>query len=299
MKDTQLPRRAHQRFSLREATRPATTQIGVRGAGSRDGEPPSRRSRGPTDTANWLYGRHTVIAALANSERHWHSLAVLAGQADEAVELIATARATRRGNNEPVRVLSRAGFSEILPEGAIHQGLALEVEPLAEPNLKEMLRRARVAEGRAIMVVLDRLTDPQNIGSILRSAAAFGALGVILAAHGAPPATGALAKAASGALETVPLVRVVNLVRALDRLKEAQFWICGLDEEAAQTLAELDLGERAAIVLGSEGGGMRRLVREHCDYVARLPTQPTQPTLNVSNAAAVALYELVGRRTVA
>jgi 23S rRNA (guanosine2251-2'-O)-methyltransferase len=299
MKDTQLPRRARQRPDFREASRPTATQVGVRGAGSRDGEAPSRHSRGPTGRANWLYGRHTVIAALANSERQWHSLAVLAGQEDEAAELVASARATWRGNKEPVRVLSRGGFSEILPDGAIHQGLALEVEPLAEPNLEEMLRHATVGEGRAIMVVLDRLTDPQNIGSILRSAAAFGALGVILAAHGAPPVTGALAKAASGAIETVPLVRVVNLVRALDRLKEAHFWICGLDEEAVPALAELDLGERVAIVLGAEGGGMRRLVRENCDYVARLPTQPTQPTLNVSNAAAVALYELVGRRTVA
>jgi 23S rRNA (guanosine2251-2'-O)-methyltransferase len=249
--------------------------------------------------AYWIYGRHTVIAALANAARRWHSLAVLAGQEAEAAEVIARARATQRGNNESLRVLSRAGFAEILPEGAVHQGLALEVESLAEPDLEEILRQAGGARGRAIIVVLDRLTDPQNIGSVLRSAAAFGALGVVLADHGAPPVTGALAKAASGAIETVPLVRVVNLVRALDRLKEAQFWICGLDEEAAQALAELDLGERVAIVLGSEGSGMRRLVRKHCDYVVRLPTRPTQPTLNVSNAAAVALYELVRGHTVA
>jgi 23S rRNA (guanosine2251-2'-O)-methyltransferase len=129
----------------------------------------------------------------------------------------------------------------------------------------------------------------------LRSAAAFGALAVVVPDHGAPPATGALAKAASGALEIVPLVRVVNLARALDRLKEAGFWICGLDETAPQRLAELDFRDRVSIVLGSEGGGMRRLVRERCDFLARLPTRPVQPTLNVSNAAAVALYELARR----
>jgi 23S rRNA (guanosine2251-2'-O)-methyltransferase len=127
---------------------------------------------------------------------------------------------------------------------------------------------------------------------VLRSAAAFGALAVMLAEHGAAPVTGALAKAASGALDRVPLVKVVNLARALDRLKEGGFWICGLDETAAEPLAALDLGPRVAIVLGGEGGGMRRLVREHCDYLARLPTRPAQPTLNVSNAAAIALYEL-------
>jgi 23S rRNA (guanosine2251-2'-O)-methyltransferase len=130
----------------------------------------------------------------------------------------------------------------------------------------------------------------------LRSAAAFGALAVLIPAHGAPPPTGALAKAASGALESVPLVRVVNISRALDRLKEAGFWICGLDETAPLSLAQTDIGERVAIVLGSEGGGIRRLVRERCDFRARLPTRPAQPTLNVSNAAAVALYELTRGR---
>jgi 23S rRNA (guanosine2251-2'-O)-methyltransferase len=239
------------------------------------------------------------MAALANPERRWHRLAVLTGHEDEAAALIAGALATRHGNDVAVRVLSHDGFSEILPERAVHQGLALEVDPLVEPDLEEVLRHARVAEGGSIIVVLDRLTDPQNIGAVLRSAAAFGARAVVLPAHSAPPVTGALAKAASGALESVPLIRVVNLARTLDRLKEAQFWICGLDEAAAQSLAELDLGERIAIVLGSEGSGMRRLVREHCDYVARLPTRPAQPSLNVSSAAAVALYELVRTRAIA
>src|SRR5207237_2865894 len=148
-------------------------------------------------------------------------------------------------------------------------------------------------------VLLDQVSDPRNVGAVLRSAAAFGALAVVLAAHGAPPVSGALAKAASGALEQVPLVRVVNLARALDQLKESGFWVCGLDAGAPLALAELDLGERVAIVLGSEGVGMRRLVREHCDYMARLLTCRTQATINVSSAAAVALYELARRAELA
>src|SRR5205823_6741678 len=135
-------------------------------------------------------------------------------------------------------------LAAILPEGAVHQGLALAVEPLAEPDLSVVLRLAAATPGRRVIVVLDQVTDPRNVGAVLRSAAAFGALAVVLAVHGAPPVTGALAKAASGALEHVPLVRVVNLARALDRLKQSGFWVCGLDATAAQPLAAFDLGDR-------------------------------------------------------
>jgi 23S rRNA (guanosine2251-2'-O)-methyltransferase len=233
-----------------------------------------------------------VQAALANPRRRWHRLAVLAGQEEEAAALVARAQAGRRGDGSAIHVLDRNGFAAILP-GAVHQGLALEVEPLAERDLGDVVRDATMAAGRSIIVVLDQLSDPQNVGAVMRSAAAFGAFAVIVPGHGAPPMTGVLAKAASGALESVPLVRVVNLARALDRLKEAGFWICGLDETAQDPLAGLDVGERIVIVLGSEGRGMRRLVRERCDFLARLPTHAAQPTLNVSNAAAVALYEFV------
>src|SRR5260370_27059242 len=235
---------------------------------------------------------------MANPERHWRRLAVLAGHEEEAAALVAGARPAWHGRDEALRLLDHNAFAAILPGGAVHQGLALEVEPLAEPDLEDVVRQAGAAAGRSIIVVLDRLSDPQNVGAVLRSAAAFGALAVVLPGHGASPITGALAKAASGALESVPLVRVVNIARTVARLKEERFWICGLDETAPQPLAGLDLGERSAIVLGSEGSGMRRLVREHCDYLARLPTRPAQPSLNVSNAAAVALYELVRDRAV-
>ena len=185
-----------------------------------------------------------------------------------------------------------AAMTAILPEGAVHQGLALLAEPLDELDIEDVLRQTAAMSGRSIVVLLDQVSDPQNIGAVLRSAAAFGALAVVLAEHGAPPVTGALAKAASGALDRIPLVRTVNLARTLDRLKQDGFWICGLDESADAVLSMLDLGDRIAIVLGGEGRGMRRLVRERCDYLARLPTRSAQRTLNISNAAAVALYEL-------
>jgi 23S rRNA (guanosine2251-2'-O)-methyltransferase len=244
----------------------------------------------------WIYGRHAVAAALANPARRWHHLAVLSGQENEASTLVAAAAAVRRGDGEPVRVVDRDTLAAILPEGAVHQGLALAVELLPEPDLADVLRLAAGTPGRRVIVVLDQVTDPRNVGAVLRSAAAFGALAVVLAVHGAPSVTGALAKAASGALERVPLMRVVNLARALDSLKQSGFWICGLEATAPQTLAALDLGDRVAVVLGSEGGGMRRLVRERCDHLARLPTRSAQATINVSSAAAIALYELARAR---
>ena len=251
-------------------------------------KPPKPRGDGGD---RWLYGRHAVAAALANPARRWRRLAVLAAQQEEGRAFIAAAQAIRRGDGDPLRVLDRNGFATLLPEDAVHQGLALEVDPLEPPDLDDLLRRAALAP-RAVIVVLDQVSDPHNVGAILRAAAAFGAGGVIVATHGAAPMTGALAKAASGALELVPLVPVVNLARTLDQLKEAGFWCCGLDERAEKPLAALDLGARIALVLGAEGDGLRRLVRESCDYLARLPTSEAMPSLNVSTAAAVALYEL-------
>ena len=284
------PSRPHQKgfrpLRVKEAAGPATV-----------GQTGRREGRAAAQPERWLYGRHAVAAALANPARRWRRLVALAGHEAEAGELVTAARAEQRSGAEPVQVLDRVALAALLPEGAVHQGLALDIEPLAETDLDDLLRAAELAAGRAVVIVLDQVTDPHNVGAVLRSAAAFGALGVVITEHNAPPASGALAKAASGAIELVPLVRVVNIARALDQLKAAGFWCCGLDESAAEPLAALDLGPKAALVLGSEGGGLRRLVRERCDYLARLPTRPPLSSLNVSNAAAVALYEMARDET--
>jgi 23S rRNA (guanosine2251-2'-O)-methyltransferase len=271
--------------------------------GKPPGKPSGRRAAGPLRERGegWIYGHHAVAAALANPQRRWRRLAVLAAHREEAAALLAAARAEQRGtrlapedeSTDAIAVMDRAAFDNLLPEGAVHQGWALQVEPLDLPDLDDVLRAAAVNPGRSVVVMLDQVGDPHNVGAVLRSAAAFGAAAVIVAEHGAPPATATLAKAASGGLDIVPLVRVVNLAQALDRLKDAGYWSCGLNEGAPAALAALDLGPRVVLVLGSEGGGLRRLIRAHCDYLARLPTRPEMPSLNVSNAAAIALYELV------
>ncbi len=179
----------------------------------------------------------------------------------------------------------------MLPPGAVHQGAALLSEPLTDVALEDVLDRAAEAE-KSVVLVLDQVTDPQNVGAILRSAAAFGADAVLVPDRHAPPETGALVKAASGAVEIVPLVRVINLARALEELKKAGFWIAGLDGQAPQTLAAADMTGKVALVLGAEGEGLRRLTRDHCDILVRLPISERMESLNVSAAAAVALYEL-------
>jgi 23S rRNA (guanosine2251-2'-O)-methyltransferase len=193
------------------------------------------------------------------------------------------------------RLVDRQEIERALPPGAVHQGLALDPGELPELGVEDLVI-ATHDRSAALLVVLDQITDPHNVGAILRSAAAFGADGAIVQTRHAPQITGALAKTASGAVEHVQLARATNLTRALEQLKEAGFLCVGLAEQATASLASLPLEGKIALVLGAEGDGLRRLVAETCDHLAKLPTQPPIASLNVSNAAAVALYEVARRR---
>lgn len=227
----------------------------------------------------WLFGHHAVAEALKNPRRHVHRL-LTTGEAPVA-----------GGRPVEAEVVERDLIDRLVGRDVVHQGIAARVSPLPETDIYEIWDLARDRE-RAVIVILDQVTDPHNVGAILRSAAAFGALGIILTERHAAPESGILAKSASGALEHVPLARVTNLARAMEELKEAGFWCIGLAAEAKQTLSSVKSGGKVALCLGAEGPGLRRLTREHCDLLVRLPTSGPIDHLNVSNAAAVSLYEL-------
>ena len=239
------------------------------------GRKKSHQSRAPQRPRLW--GKHAVAAALDNPERK----VLKAWATREAAGFMQFPK------DVPVTLADAADLGRLVPHDAPHQGVVIEVEPLEDAWLDELM--ASPPE-RALLLVLDQVTDPHNVGAILRSAAAFGAIGIVTQDRHSPPESGVVAKAASGALERVPWVRVVNLARALEEIGEAGFWRVGLAGDAEMELREALGPQRIALVLGAEGAGLRPNTREHCDAIARLPITDAVESLNVSNAAAVALY---------
>lgn len=230
-----------------------------------------------------IYGFHPVVAALNNpARRNWRlSLTPEARNSLHMAELESCVKESR--------TVSRQEIDAMLPSGAIHQGLLLECAPLPTFSLVEA---CAPAVGRAPVLLLDQVSDPHNVGAILRSAAAFGVRAIVLQERHSPAATGAMAKAASGALETVTVVRVTNLSRTMGQLQDMGYWLIGLDSNAEMRLSAELVRHPAALVLGAEGSGLRRLTRENCDTLAAIKLADSMHSLNVSNAAAVALYQL-------
>src|SRR6201995_1535079 len=262
----------------------------------RDRKPPFRRGGGkPFDKARaggggrrpiWqdrdhdgpavLYGWHTVTMALQNQQRRFRKLLLTENAARRLAE-----------ENIPTRITPEVvrpnDIDRLLTPDAVHQGLYAETEPLPAPDLETL-----APEG--LVLGLDQITDPHNVGAIRRSAAAFAVRAIVTTARHSPEVTGVLAKAASGALELVPLVTVPHLARALTRLNERGFMTVGLDSEGSENLSAIELQQPLALVLGAEGKGLRQLTRETCEAVARLDMPGEIKSLNVSNAAVLALY---------
>jgi 23S rRNA (guanosine2251-2'-O)-methyltransferase len=280
--------------------------------GEQQGGRPERGPRGPRRDRNlrsgpfpgerpgegggrvWLYGIHPVLAALANPRRKILRIAIqreVDSQLGPKLETLAEAHPIGLPDAE---ILDREQIDRMMPRGAVHQGLAALVDGLDDPDLDDIIR-ATEGQDAARVVVLDQVTDPHNVGAILRSCAGFGVAAVICPERHSPGATAVMAKAASGALERVPFVRVVNLARALDHLKKAGYWCVGLAGEASTEIHQADMTGKIALVVGAEGEGLRRLTREHCDLLVRIPIDKGVESLNVSNATAIALYELQRR----
>ena len=232
-----------------------------------------------------VFGRIPVLECLRAGRRQAHRLFLLRGGRD--------LEAIRRAARVPVEEVARHELDLMAP-GMAHQGVILEADPVPVRRMEDWARGPFAAD--AVAVALDGVEDPHNFGAVIRSAAACGACGVIFAKDRAAPLSPAAVKSAAGAVEYVDLVQVTNLVRSFGMLKEAGFWVAGLDAEGPQTLWEADLGGRVVLVVGSEGRGMRPLVRRHCDLLVRIPLTGPITSLNASVSAGVGLAECVRRR---
>ena len=256
--------------------------------------PPGRKPRPPHRSAQGgnpalLYGLHAVASAWINPCRRVRRLMVTTGGLEQMSDALTQAAAIGLPRPKPV-LAERHELDRMVGGDAVHQGIVLDAERLEEPSLEDVL--VETSGKIATLLFLDHVTDPHNIGAILRSASAFGAAAVIVTRHHAPEITGALAKIASGAVEHVNYVEVPNLVRALEAVMDAGFVTIALDERGEKPLSAQAPFHRIALVMGAEGEGLRRLTLETCQFKARLPTGGPIGSLNVSNAAAVALYEI-------
>ncbi len=228
----------------------------------------------------WIYGIHAVSYALKNPKRRIHQL--LYSPSTELSVLQLVDAAVER------QMVDKNAFTKILGPDAVHQGVAVRVTPLPDMRFDDL---SNDIDENQLVMILDQVSDPHNVGAILRTCAVFGVKALILTDRHASGESSVLAKTACGALELVPIFRVSNLVQALEILKKSGFWIVGLAEKGDKTLDQINWKGKMAVIMGAEGDGMRSLTQKHCDFLVRLHTSLNFTTLNVSNAAAIALYE--------
>ena len=228
----------------------------------------------------WLYGIHTVKAALSNPNRKKYHLLIN----ESSPDLLTS-------NNDEIKTefVPRQKIDSILSSDAVHQGIALLVAPLKYEPLDAICQSSGQ---NTVVVILDQITDPRNIGAILRSASAFNVACVVIPNKYTPQMTATLAKSASGALDQIPIVNSTNISRTIDTLKKSDFWVVGLDSGSKQNFSETNINGKIALVLGAEGSGLRRLTREKCDFLVNIPINPRIGSLNVSTSAAIAFYEI-------
>ena len=240
------------------------------------------REKMPNKNQVTIYGRHAVEAALANPRRKISKVFCLRENFNEIKGKIA---------DNKIAVAERRELDKMLPAEAVHQGFAAVAEMLSGISTEEVCPLAAEKENCRLLV-LDQVTDPQNIGAIIRSCAAFGCTALVVQDKNSPQESGAMLKAAAGTFENMPVCRVTNLSRALDLFKKTGFWVVGMDGYAKTDIDKLDKKGKLAVIMGSEGKGMRRLTEESCDMTVRLPIADNVESLNVSTAAAIVLYEL-------
>jgi len=241
---------------------------------------------------SWIYGRHAVLAGLGNNIRTCHRL-LMVSSVYKSIKNDLIDISNNRPSFPDVEIVDREELDNLLPSSVVHQGVCAEFDPLPAIHVEDICRHCAELD-HAVVVVLDQVTDPRNIGAVLRSASAFNVQAVIIQERHAPGPDhmGAVAKAASGALETVNLVRVTNIQRALKKLQQNNFWCVGFSGEAPESLAAANITGKTVVVFGSEGDGMRRLVEQSCDRLVKIPINSDMESLNLSNACAIALYEL-------
>lgn len=238
-----------------------------------------------------LFGVHAVREAILNPERNIKAIYITEQLEDDVYVMVEQANAKGLNRPEP-QVLVKEALDRALPKGTVHQGIACDAVPLEEVFLPDLIRKADTKQ-RSVLVLLDQVTDPHNMGAIMRSACAFGADGIIVQSRHAPELNGIVAKTASGAVEHLPVVYETNLARSIETLKEAGYFALALDERGEKTLPEAPHYERTLLILGAEGPGLRPLIKGHCDLLLKLPTAGGFTSLNVSNAAAVAMYAVI------